>query len=279
MSADPAPRRQHTQLILTIYGLYGRDEGGAIPVAALIRLLGQFGVPEQGVRSSMSRLKRRGLIESVRHDGVAAYALSSASEDVFREGDLRIYAEQRARDSDPWLLAIFSIPEELRDRRHTLRRELSWMGFGTVSPGVWIAPAHLIEQARTHLSKLDLSQYVTLFAATPLAENTAEDVARWWDLDALSAQYRAFIASHSPLADRWSTVRRGHPRAGRAEAFRDYVPMFTEWRRLPFLDPGLPLRLLPKDWPGAAAHALLDRLQEHLAPLARDYALEVIRSR
>ena len=45
---------RHQQLIMTIYGLYAREEGGAIPVAALIRMLGDLGVEEAGVRSSVS---------------------------------------------------------------------------------------------------------------------------------------------------------------------------------------------------------------------------------
>ena len=56
---------QHTprSLIVSLYGAYGRaPDESPVPVAALIRLLGALGVDAPSVRSSVSRLKRRGLL-------------------------------------------------------------------------------------------------------------------------------------------------------------------------------------------------------------------------
>ena len=36
--------------------------------------------------------------------------------------------------------------------------------------------------------------------------------------------------------------------------------MLTEWRRLPYLDPGLPLDVLPPDWNGSRAAELFTDL-------------------
>ena len=47
-------------LIVTIYGLYAREAGGWLSVAALIRLMAELGADETAVRSSISRLKQRG---------------------------------------------------------------------------------------------------------------------------------------------------------------------------------------------------------------------------
>ncbi|MBO0776074.1 MAG: hypothetical protein J2P34_07145, partial [Actinobacteria bacterium] len=46
---------QPRQLIVTVYGLYARAEGGWLSVASLIRLLADLGVDEPAVRSSISR--------------------------------------------------------------------------------------------------------------------------------------------------------------------------------------------------------------------------------
>jgi len=62
-----APRgAQPRQLIVTVYGLYSRAEGGWMSVAALISLLTDLGVDEPAVRSSISRLKRRGILHASR---------------------------------------------------------------------------------------------------------------------------------------------------------------------------------------------------------------------
>ncbi len=47
------------QLILSLYGLYAREEGDWLSVASLIALMADLGVDSAAVRSSVSRLKRR----------------------------------------------------------------------------------------------------------------------------------------------------------------------------------------------------------------------------
>ena len=50
-----------------------------------------------------------------------------------------------------------------------------------------------------------------------------------------------------------------------ALAFADYVRALTQWRRLPYLDPGLPPELLPRTWHGRQAGDLFFDLQDLLA--------------
>jgi phenylacetic acid degradation operon negative regulatory protein len=64
---------QPRALIVTIYGLYAREAGGWLSVASLIRLMAELGSDEPAVRSSISRLKQRGVLESRREDGTAGY--------------------------------------------------------------------------------------------------------------------------------------------------------------------------------------------------------------
>jgi len=54
------------------------------------------------------------------------------------------------------------------------------------------------------------------------------------------------------------------------------VPMLTEWRRLPYLDPGLPLEPLPGDWAGLAAGELFTALDERLRERAAEHAGPVV---
>ncbi|MGN6404043.1 MAG: PaaX family transcriptional regulator C-terminal domain-containing protein, partial [Sinomonas sp.] len=106
----PAASPRNQQLIVTLFGLYARDHEGALPVAGLVRLLGDLGVESAGVRSAVSRLKKRGVLESVKVGGAAAYRLGPGLEEVFHEGDERIFSPRRAAVGDPWLLAAFSVP-------------------------------------------------------------------------------------------------------------------------------------------------------------------------
>jgi phenylacetic acid degradation operon negative regulatory protein len=48
--------------------------------------------------------------------------------------------------------------------------------------------------------------------------------------------------------------------------------MLTAWRRLPYLDPGIPLALLPAGWPGVHAEALFAKLDGRLREPAAKHA-------
>jgi phenylacetic acid degradation operon negative regulatory protein len=256
-------------LIITVYGLYARPDGGWLSVATLIRLLADLGIEEPAARSAISRLKRRGIVQSRRNGGSAGYQLSAGALAILREGDERIFRRRRATPADGWVLAVFSVPESERHRRHVLRSELTRLGFGMVAPGVWIVPAHRQDTTAETLRRLGLDGYADLFRAEHLAfGDPAAKIRRWWDLDELERQYGAFIGAHEPALPEV-------PPGGR-EAFASYVRLLTDWRRLPYLDPGLPAELLPPDWVGIRAAGLFFARREQLEEPARAYAQAVM---
>jgi phenylacetic acid degradation operon negative regulatory protein len=259
-------------LIITVYGLYARHDGGWLSVAPLIRLLADLGIEEPAARSAISRLKRRGIVQSRRYGGSAGYQLSAEALAILREGDARIFRRRRATAADGWVLAVFSVPESERQRRHVLRSELTRLGFGMVAPGVWITPAHPQDTTAETLRRLGLDGYADLFRAEHLAfGDPAAKIRRWWDLDELERQYEAFIRAHEPALR--EAGQDGTP-AG-PEAFAGYVRLLTDWRRLPYLDPGLPAELLPGDWVGIRAADLFFALRERLEEPARAYVKAV----
>ena len=263
-------------LIVTVYGLYARSDGGWLSVATLIRLLADLGVDEPAVRSAISRLKRRGILEARRQEGSAGYQLSAEALAILREGDARIFRRRRAVLADGWLLAVFSVPEAERHRRHVLRSELTRLGFGMVAPGVWIVPAHPGDTTAETLRRLELDSYADLFHADHLAfGDPAGKIRRWWDLDELERRYESFLRVHEPVLCRWEP---GGPAGTQAqvEAFADYVRVLTDWRRLPYLDPGLPAELLGEDWIGIRAAEEFFALRSLLEEPARAYVQRVI---
>lgn len=281
----PAPPVRHQQLIVTIYGLYGRSSGDALPVSVLISMLGDLGYDAPGVRSSVSRLKAKGVLKSVRQDGVAKYELSDTVLDVFREGDRRIFAADRSTELESWVLAVFSVPESMRNRRHQLRSELSGLGFGSVASGVWIAPAQVLDQARERLASRGLVQFVDFFRGDYLFEGPMRPkVAEWWDLKAIDEQFAEFLDLYEGAGDLWTGLVGDDPGAAlanstaelRRDAFRYYIPMLTLWRRFPYRDPNLPLEYLPKGWRGPAVRETFQGVHRLAAPLAAAHAHELI---
>jgi phenylacetic acid degradation operon negative regulatory protein len=268
---EPQPR----QLIVTVYGLYARAEHDWLPIAAVVELLQELGVGAQAVRSSISRLKRRDTLRSLRLDGTAGYALTPSVLELLREGDRRIFAAPPATAADGWVQVVFTVPEARRDQRHELRSRLAGLGFAAVAPGVWTAPGTLAEEVRVALDRQGLTGYVDVFRGEHLGPvPLADRVREWWDLELIAARYAEFLATHRPLARR---VARRAPSG--AEAFAGYVRTLTAWRRLRYLDPGLPLELLPRRWPGVPAADLFSTLDATLRPLAQEHAQQVIHRR
>jgi phenylacetic acid degradation operon negative regulatory protein len=263
----PRPRA----LVLTLYGLYAREDDGWLSVGTLIRLLDRLEVDEPAVRSSISRLKRRGLLDARHVDGAAGYALSVEGRALLGRGDRRIFDRTPAALADGWVLAVFSVPESERRLRHLIRSRLGLAGFGSVGPGVWIAPAALESEARQVLGPDDLARYVDFFQAHYRSEDLRHEVTTWWDLDAVDRRYRQFDAAHAPVLARWRRRRRDDDPA----AFADYVRTVTAWRALPFLDPGLPAELLPDGWAGHRAATTFAALRERLEAPAHRFVDQV----
>lgn len=266
--AEAQPRH----LIVTIYGLYAREEPHWLPIASVVRLMGELGVDGQAVRSSISRLKRRNTLHSLRIDGAAGYALSPSTLAAMREGDRRIFDQRPASLADGWVQVVFTVPETERGKRHELRTRLAGLGFGPVAPGVWLAPGALAAEVSDVLARQQLAGYVDIFRGRYLGyADLAGRVRDWWDLDGLAAKYAGFVRHYRPVSRRLS---RQAPQDG--QAFAEYVRMVTAWRRLRYLDPGLPAEVLPARWSGVAAAALFDELSQVLRPPARQHAMRVI---
>lgn len=271
-----APR--HHQVIVSLFGLYARQHGGALPVATIISLMQDVGVEAAGTRSSISRLKKRGVIESVQVKGRSGYALAPSVLTTFAEGDERIFHPRRATAQDRWLLATFTVPETQRNIRHKIRSALVRMGFGSVVPGLWIAPEHARDEALGYFTRHGLKEYFEFFLAEHIGGADIEkNVGSWWDLDSLDKLYSEFLAENLGRLESWRELVAAQEDAELdAQAFADYLLLITQWRRLPYSDPGLPQEFLPEGWNALKAEDLFHELHSLLGPLAARHAERVI---
>ena len=256
-------------LILSLFGLYARQGRHWLSVRSVIALMTDLDVEAAATRSSVSRLKKRGVLEPARVDGQAGYRLSASALAVLGEGDVRIWSRPRASVDDGWLVVAFSVPEAQRGKRHELRSLLTRLGFGTAAPGVWIAPGTAYDETLASLDRAGLTSYTELFRGDYLGSRPVDvRVGEWWDLPSVAGLYEEFMADHRSL------TRLSSPDPARA--FTAYVPMLTAWRRFPYLDPGIPLDLLPDDWPGVRAGTLFAELDDQLREPAAKHAHAVV---
>lgn len=268
--ATRSGNRRPKSLILDVYGRYAAQFHGWIAVGDLVAMMELLDVDEQAVRSAVSRMTRRGLLEPEMRGRVRGYRTTAESDAIFAEADRRIYASMEpARLADGWVLVSFSLPERDRDKRHVLRSKLTWHGMGNLSSGLWIGPARILDGVQTTLEREGFADFADVFRATHEGLGPVGDlVRRSWDLDALAASYQEFLDEQLPVRQAL-----GNRRPARDDdAFAFYTRALHEWRKFPYLDPGLPAELLPADWPGRPAAQLFAELRSLLEPQAFDYA-------
>ncbi|QYB05799.1 regulator [Rhodococcus sp. USK10] len=259
-----------TSLIRTVLGAYVRDVGGWVAIADFVEVMQAVGIPPESTRIAVARLKKKGVLRPRARDGRSGYEVTEQAESMFTRGDPRIFGFRQMADTDPWRLISFTIPESQRAARHQLRRRLGWIGCGTVSPGLWIAPEHLATEVGDIVDALGLSEYVTTFVSTSVfaPDSMGDAAARWWDLGGIAARHRDFLDHHRVAL---SAPEEVSPR----DAFVRFVPLLDEWRIIPYIDPGLPGAMLPADWPGADSVHLFASARDRYLAGSRDWVRSV----
>jgi phenylacetic acid degradation operon negative regulatory protein len=240
-------------LLLTVLGEFVHPRHSSVWTATLLESLRVLGVEEKSARQSLTRAANEGLLTSTRHGRRVLWELTSTGADLLEEGTRRIYGfmrESHAWDGR-WLVLSVPIPESQRQLRHRLRTQLTWLGLGSPTSGLWVTPDASKDRA-VHAVIRDLGLEPRAFAWTGTASGLGDEqrlLAEAWDLAEVEDRYLEFVrAFETRLA------------ATPAEAFVAQVEMVQEWRRFPFLDPDLPSELLDHDWPGPrAAAAFHDR--------------------
>jgi len=181
---------------------------------------------------------------------LGAGADAPAPDDVVRRLDdasARIY-RTRLEDWDGiWHLLVTDLPTE-RSRRDRLRAGLTFLGYAQLDDATWIGPRW--------------SEEVDLLLETEgvraerfLARHDGDSlglVRRAWDIEGLSRAYGRW------LADAEQVVGDATSESGDEQAFATRSRLVHEWRKFLFLDPGLPLELLPVPWAGEEAADFFD---------------------
>ncbi len=272
--SGPAPQG----LTVTLLADYTLRTRAWVPSAAIVALLAESGVGPAGARAAISRLARRGVLESSRSGRHSSYRLTEAAAVNLSAGGRWIVSSTTGADrwDEGWTLVAFSLPQDEGTQRRTLRGQLRWLGYAPLYDGLWISPHDLTKQATAQLARLSLGA-LTVFRArhVELDAITRRDPLSAWDIAAIAEQYESFIHHWRPLLPR---IRAGKLRG--AEAVRARTEVMDTYRRFPVLDPQLPIRLLPPGWlrePAREAFAgVYDGLavpaQEHVTAIAARFA-------
>ena len=271
----PGKRLVRTQsMLLTLVGDYIYNRQEQFSVKLITGMMSVLGYSEASVRSALSRLCRSGWLETVRLGRKSCYSLTKKSQILLEQGHNRIFHLQDREEKwlGDWQIITYSIPEEQRNLRERLRKELTWIGFGALSHGCWISPYQKKAELDKTVELLDISDHVHIFNAEFLGYVSSKDlVTRCWDLEEVNASYREFLKVYQLRLENMKEKLRTKGGIDPQECFIERVNLVHEYRRFPFMDPGLPIELLPEDWSGFQAAEFLKYYHDFLADGAIDF--------
>ncbi len=239
-------------LLLTLLGEFVLTGDGTAWTSAVLATFGRLGIEEKTTRQALMRTAAAGWLDAEKLGRRTRWRLTVAARRMLTDGAARIYS---FTGPDPdwdgrWLLISVRIPESDRRARHVVRTRLSWAGFGSLGPALWVSPHPDREaEAIRVLREAGIADDAHVFVArrSGLGDERTM-VATAWDLTAIEDQYGQFIeefGSRVPEDLEIPAIELGRQ-----------IELVHAWRRFPALDPALPRELLPARWSGLEAARL-----------------------
>jgi len=249
-------------MVFFALGMAGVPPADALSGSVLIRLLGDLGVSESAARSTILRMRRVGLLSTVRTGRTAAYAPSPAVVAGHERRRNQFAAEGPAWDGSFHALLV-GVPERHRSFRDELRRMAAMAGYRTLRPGLLIAPSDRSAEFAATLARRP-SQASIVAARLQLGPDDTRRVAsELWALDELAERYRALVVAARAAAGRHPPSGANAVQALAAATLPIYVAILD--------DPGLPADLLPTGWPGPDLSSALGETLRAFGPPIADY--------
>jgi len=245
-------------LIITVFGDAVAPRGGTVWIGSLIRMLADFGINERLVRTSVFRLTRDDWLEVDQLGRRSYYSLSSNGSQQFEQATLRIYGDPRQTWDGDWCLVLLAGLDA--EHKETVRKELSWLGFGAISTNVLAHPTPDVPEIEKTLKRAGIDRQLVIMQGRTLGKKQDDAmrtlVHKSWNLDEIDQRYAGFVA-------RFQAVFRAAQKSRKIDqrlAFQIRTLLIQEYRRILLRDPLLPAEMLPVGWHGTDAYQLCRNL-------------------
>ncbi len=256
-------------LIVTVFGDTISQHGNTVWLGSVIKALEPFGLNERLVRTAVYRLVQDDWLESFQVGRKSFYSFTEPGLRHYEKAARRIYAAEHTCSEGDWLFVYLNaVPEK---QRESLRRELSWLGFGGLFPGVMVKPGAERLSLDETLGELKVQDQVVIMRSQPddmvSAQQLRHMVFECWDLAQLQRQYHALLERFQPLYDLLKCGAVFTPE----QAFQLRTLLIHDYRRLLLKDAELPQSMLPVAWVGRDAHNLTANLYRGIHGKAEEF--------
>ncbi|MCK4396458.1 phenylacetic acid degradation operon negative regulatory protein PaaX [candidate division WOR-3 bacterium] len=267
-----------TTIIFTLFGGYINPRGGEIRAGNLIKLLTPFGLSGNAIRLALSRMSKQGLIRSRKKGRESYYSLTKKGNDLMLGGKHWALEKEYKPWDKKWRLVVYSIPEEMRHVRDTLRKKLRSIGFGSLSSSMWISPYDFKKELASLFKKLEVTKYVETFEAKYTGQREGQKIAaKGWSIHALENRYKEFLNKYSPLLSMLKEKIKKKKVIDSGECFAQRFRVTAEFIDIALDDPMLPLELLPDNWVGLKAKKICLEYWKFLTPEVNKFVDSILK--
>jgi phenylacetic acid degradation operon negative regulatory protein len=163
-------------------------------------------------------------------------------------------------------------------KRETVRKELSWLGFGATSTSLMAHPAADPDDLGAVLSRLGVhDEAVVMNGRTPdeSQDDAMRDLVRKsWNLEDIDERYEQFLEQFEPARKAVC----GNGRLSPQNAFQIRTLLIQAYRKILLRDPLLPSEMLPDGWHGVSAYRLCSELYRGVFDMADEYLSETMQT-
>ena len=258
-------------LVVTVFGDAVSPHGGAIWLGSLIRILEPFGLNHRQIRTAVFRLVKEDWLAATQVGRRSYYSFTEAGRKHYEKAARRIYHVGRQPWDGKWTLVLPSLCNH--EEKDQLRRELSWLGYGALTPGLLAHPSADRQSLDETLMELGLTGKTLVYIANTEDLASREVLRRLshdcWNLGEIERRYNHFIRRYQPVYRALKRAKKTDP----AQSFQARTLLIHEYRRIQLQDSDLPGELLPPNWSGIPAYNLTKNIYHTVQQDSVDYLM------
>lgn len=236
-------------IVVTVFGDAIVPRGGRVALSVLQDLMARIAIEPGALRTAMSRLAADGWVKRQREGRNSFFRLAESGRHAFDLATRRIYASGPPHWDGGWTVVVTTV-----GGKPNSGDELLATGFVKLSDTVFLRP----DTDAASLAPPSLDGMLVIRGTSP---NQPEMLRDLWPCTEIADAYRGFIENWAPVKGAIAA----DPLPSPLEAMAMRTLLVHDWRRIVLRDPGLPLALLPNDWPGEEARTTMRAIYGHLA--------------
>ena len=256
-------------MIITLFGDSMAAHGNALWLGSLIQALQPLGLNARQIRTAVFRLTQDNWLSCTKIGRRSYYSFTDFGFRQYAQSARRVYVADSLEWDGEWTLVLPSfVGPDIRDQ---LKRQLTWLGFGSIGSGVMAHPCANQASLKDTLAGLEISDATIVFKATTDQLGSRSALQRLteesWGLKELEIRYAEFVSVFAPLLE--CIIDAEGLDAG--QMFEFQTVLVHEYRRIILKTTDLPDELLPANWPGREALEVMAQIYRASRPLSAQF--------